>query len=432
MMVTHHCCFSQYPVIMPRRSLIAAIGALLVVGAALVALSVRPEWEASLVQTRASTAGGCPPTNAVTDAPEVTVTIGADGKVADWTPAVAPFRQQLVKSIGAISALLRREGVYDMLAAKLPAILAASGPYADEMTQVAQVLGLELIDVVGYNVLYELAGGCTSIVANAQGAGTATLLHGRNLDYSSFGGLETTTIKVHFANEADGAVAFSCATFAGYVGCLTGVRAGRFSVSLNQRYVQVGAELVLSKNFAAAFPPDGGAHGVAFAFFLRDALRAGPSYAEAFAQVLAAPFVLGAYVTVGGIAPGEGAVIYAGRRGEQGLLDGRLFEIGEPSGKYDPCTETFCLQTNYDSLEDAAARSPAEAYRFEGGRANLQAAMPTLSPSTLLSDVLKRCPSQTVDDASPTLYSAVMEARTGLFHLKKTVLAAGPAAAVAA
>lgn len=414
-----------------RRAL-AAIGvAFIVITVGFVALSLRPERAAaSLVETRATSAANCPPRNAIADAPEVTVTIDANGKVADWAPVVAPYKEQLAMSIGASSRLLRNSGVYEQLTAALPAILVASGPYADEMRQVAHVLGIDLVDVVGFNVIYELAGGCTSIVANAR-VGTPTLLHGRNLDYDSFEGLEHAVVKVNFVDATDGAVAFSCATFAGYVGCLTGVRAGRFSVSLDQRYVQAGAALVLSKNFAAAFPTDGEQHGVAFAFYLRDMLHNGPSYTEAVTLVQTAPFVLGAYVTIGGIAPGEGAVVFATRRGEQST-EGHLYEISgthapsPPSESY-PCTEQWCLVTNFDTLADAAAFSPAELYRIQGGRTNLQAAMPELTSSSLMSDVLTQCPSQTVD-STPTLYSAVMEARTGLLNVKKTILAAAPAA----
>ena len=80
-----------------------------------------------------------------------------------------------------------------------------------------------------------MAGSCTSTVANtADGKG---IVHGRNLDYigyatPGYGGLFTDVIQVNFVK--DDQIMYTCDTYASYVGCLTGMKPGKFSISLNQ------------------------------------------------------------------------------------------------------------------------------------------------------------------------------------------------------
>ena len=84
-----------------------------------------------------------------------------------------------------------------------------------------------------YNIMYELSGACTSIVAqDAQGR----LYHGRNLDFgpaSLAAKLRPLLRNIRFVR--GGQVLFNSTTFLGYVGCLTCARAGAFSVTVDTR-----------------------------------------------------------------------------------------------------------------------------------------------------------------------------------------------------
>ena len=95
------------------------------------------------------------------------------------------------------------------------------GDYGQELRGISQTVGIDLGDVVALNLAYELSALCTSIVApTSQG----TLLHGRNLDFgdgSAFTNqLQNLTVQVQF--QQNGQVLFESATYAGYVGILTG------------------------------------------------------------------------------------------------------------------------------------------------------------------------------------------------------------------
>jgi len=121
----------------------------------------------------------------------------------------------------------------------LPAVemLAADGGryFGDEMfgemQGIARCTGLNLGDVVIVNLFYELNSACTSIVAQRSSDGA--IFHGRNLDYG-IPGLQNVTMNVAFTRGGD--TVFHTTTYGGYIGALTGMRPGAFSVSLDQRF----------------------------------------------------------------------------------------------------------------------------------------------------------------------------------------------------
>lgn len=100
-----------------------------------------------------------------------------------------------------------------------------------EMRGIANCTGLDLGDIVVVNLFYELNSACTSIVA--QRSTDNAIFHGRNLDYG-IPGLQNVTMNIAFTR-GDTTV-FHTTTYGGYVGALTGMRPGAFSVSLDQRF----------------------------------------------------------------------------------------------------------------------------------------------------------------------------------------------------
>ncbi|XP_063724822.1 acid ceramidase-like [Symsagittifera roscoffensis] len=121
--------------------------------------------------------------------------------------------------------------------------------YREEIEGISEVSGVKLGRVVVYNIFYELFSVCTSIVA--QNSQTGEHFHARNLDFGLFMGwdLETHTwtvseilrrmeYNVEFVRGGQGV--FNMSSFAGYVGTLNGVKAGQFSLSLNERFVLEG------------------------------------------------------------------------------------------------------------------------------------------------------------------------------------------------
>jgi N-acylethanolamine-hydrolysing acid amidase len=107
------------------------------------------------------------------------------------------------------------------------------------MKGIAASAGVALGDVVALNLAYELSALCTSIVASTE---DGTLLHGRNLDFGD-GSQFTETLQnltIHVEFQLDGQVVFESATYAGYVGILTG-KGNKYKNNLPRdetRYVQ--------------------------------------------------------------------------------------------------------------------------------------------------------------------------------------------------
>ncbi|KAJ1631350.1 hypothetical protein T492DRAFT_60974 [Pavlovales sp. CCMP2436] len=386
--------------------------------AAATVLAVFAAFPASALDApRATSLETCPLANPVESVKEIELRMDANGKVVDYAPVVDAF--DLADYPAILDAMSTHLGTtLAMFNARFDEIMAATGAFGLEMTQLAGLLGVDLKKLLVLNIYYELAGGCTSIVVNSP---SGLLLHGRNLDYSNFGapghGLDRYTFKARYVDDSSGALLFETATWLGYVGALTGVRKGSFSVTLNQRYNHG----TVADNFAAAFP-DGGSEVkiVAYSFALREQLFEGASYAQVVSNLVATPFAVGAYLTIGGIAPGEGTVIFS-TRPDVGSM---THTFGTADGDGYPCASEYCLVTNYDKIADAP--DPGEQFRITGGESNLERAFPTLTASSLMSEVLTQCPTQTVD-SYPTVYSVVMEAKSGSFDVRKSDFTPGAA-----
>lgn len=114
-------------------------------------------------------------------------------------------------------------------------------PYKSEMMGISVVTGLPVEEVLLYNLFYEFSSFCTSIVArNDEGH----LIHGRNLDFGGFDNIKKSytvpealkpmVIKLNFQRE--NRTVYRAVGFGGYVGLLTTLRPGQFSLSINARY----------------------------------------------------------------------------------------------------------------------------------------------------------------------------------------------------
>ena len=298
--------------------------------------------------------------------------------------------------------------------------------YVDEYQQIAQLLDVELFDVIVFNYFYEIAGQCTSFVVNGP---DGTVMHGRNLDYTDLGGYtENTNTQVEFVNSA-GENQYTCTTWAGYIGCLTGMRSGRFSVSLNQRYFYPGdierrfTEFIqeLQKN---QFDK------LAFGIYLRSKLYDDVDFESMVGDVAVngndGNFVNNAYITIGGVATDQGAVLRVPgdfRVKEQGEVTA-VVRIGTSDF---PCSAEYCFQTNDDSMAALNDEGPAELFRWEGGVENLQAAISDaapLTPNLLFGRVLLVCPTYVTKDEFLTVYSVAMVPATGAYE-GKTVITSG-------
>lgn len=211
--------------------------------------------------------------------------------------------------------------------------------YAAELRGIAKASGLAVADVLVLNLFYEVSGGCTSIVASDYGRGS--VIHGRNLDYS-IKGLRPITAVVNFVKNQK--VVYSCTTYVGYVGCLTGSRPGGWSVSVNERDSSGKFLTKLLLNLLETAFEGGQSIGI----FLRDLLETKATYKDALQDIQSGHLVRPVYLTVAGVGIHEGAVI---TRDRNGVARGPNGEIGVRALS---SNQTWVLQTNDDSWDPPA------------------------------------------------------------------------------
>ena len=219
--------------------------------------------------------------------------------------------------------------------------------YAQEMMGFVTYGDISVGDIVIWNMLDELTaythqqyspspspsssssffshtrGACTSIVA---ATASGKILHGRNLDYG--GPLRKLAVTVHY--QRDGSTVYSGTTFAGYVGLMTGVKPGHFTVSQNDRY---NGDWTLNAQQASILGTKS-----FFAFTVRDLLADPNADFDSVVDTISnTQFIAPFYAIVGGVSGNEGAVITHNR---SNAID--VWRLDDTNGRW------FILETNYD------------------------------------------------------------------------------------
>lgn len=280
-----------------------------------------------------------------------------------WRHLVTPMASQIRTMITHFKALLGglSKDIFKLLedSSKMKVIservLKEMGEYGLEIRSIANATGILVEDLFAYNIAYELEGGCTSIVAQDD---HGRLIHGRNLDFGLFLGedwkrfqwtltedLRPLLRNVRFVRQ--NRTVFKSTVFLGYVGTLTAVKQGGFSVTVNTRYD--------NSDWAAlrAFL-EGKGSGNFLSLLLRDVMVGNHSFSEALATMRSAKLLGPAYVILGGTGRGEGAVL---ERGATAVVNETLLSDVAKQGF------NSVVQTNWDYNKDPwydNRRSPAE------------------------------------------------------------------------
>lgn len=261
-----------------------------------------------------------------------------------WVDAVTPHAAGMQKLI---------EGIVDLLPEKLRTEIMSyidghaeeicnnfPAPYGDEIIGIAKATGVDLGLLVLMNIAYELEGVCTSIVAqNADG----TLYHARNLDFGLFFGWDKANHTWTVAEElrpllfnvrflSGGEELYRSVAFAGYVGLLTGLKKGGFSISVDTRF-----DSNLDRGLIQWLKGDHSGHFLTFT--TRQAIETATTYDEAFAYLNSTKLIGPGYIILGGMQPGQGAVL---TREEAKSLKPLLLTDRLRNGSF------YVLETNYD------------------------------------------------------------------------------------
>merc|ERR1712130_799183 len=216
--------------------------------------------------------------------------------------------------------------------------------YVDEMSGLSKGSGVPLGDIILYNIFYEIFSMCTSIVAKDKDGG---LIHARNLDFGLFVGwdfqnmtwplaeaLRPGVITMEF--QKNNKTLYTSAGFIGYIGVFTGVKAGQFSFSANERFDLNGGyvgiiEWILGKHSAQWL-----------GFFSRDVFDQCDTYACAKKQMMNLEMVSPVYFILADGSSQNAITIVRDREQVAGSVALGSVKDSTKSGSW------FLLQTNYD------------------------------------------------------------------------------------
>jgi len=196
--------------------------------------------------------------------------------------------------------------------------------YHKELTAISAKSGLKLGRLVLLQLVYEASSCCTSIVLPDM---EGNLHHIRTMDWG-MDFLEPLTVELDFRK--GGQTVFMATSWAGYVGVLTGMRPGSYSVSINFRVTDEGTFWGNLKNALTACWPIG--------FLLREIFETEPSFDTAVRFLSNSELIAPCYVTICGVTEGQGALLTRDRKREQNRWD--LSELGT------------IVQTNIDHWRD--------------------------------------------------------------------------------
>ncbi|CAI2349477.1 unnamed protein product [Caenorhabditis sp. 36 PRJEB53466] len=265
-----------------------------------------------------------------------------------------------------------------------------------ELEGIAAASGLPFGEIVGLNILYDIAAfdrrhifglGCTSIVAqNARG----DIFHGRNLDYDMTDLLKNITIYVDFVR--DGKVLYSGVTFALYNGILTGMRPGKYSISLNARFSGAYIDNILMELYTRFRRP--------VSHFIREVLEHKESYTDALEALSTTHLFSPSYIIVAGTRHNEGAIISRNR-----WSAANVYRLNFEANKW------FLVETNYDNWK----RRQGDARRITAIRALKAIGADSLSAERV-ADVLRTEPVRN----NLTVFSSVMSPKHPLLFANST------------
>jgi len=262
--------------------------------------------------------------------------------------------------------------------------------YAAEIRGCATHLGIPYGWLAWFQLGYEVSDDCTSIISRDL---KGTIYHARNLDFGVGMGFTTTlknsTLQIDF--QKGGKTIFAATTFGGYIGILSGAKAGGFSATVDTRFYPEGYYEQIYEIIAAIEEKNASL----VSFLLRDTFETQSTYEQALAALSKDYLIADVYYIVGGLT--AGAVISRNRT-----------EAADVWTLDDKSPRWFEVETNYDHWEEPPwydnRRDPAIANMNRMGQGNITVQN--------LFGILSQKPTLNLE----TTYSIVASASLGFFE----------------
>ena len=231
------------------------------------------------------------------------------------------------------------------------------------------------------NSLYELEAWCTSIIAKQA---DGQIIHARNLDFENPTIMRKLTYRVTFTKDGD--YLYDAVMFAGNCGVYTGMKAGAFSISENERFPETDEKGAL-ENLLSLFT------GVPeISWLIRKTFENCPDYECAYEVLREHEISALCYIILAGTKDDEGVIISRNR-------------IGAAHEEHLNATQWYLVQTNNDHWVDNGCFN-----RCASAHANMDAiSQENINLKSLRKDVLLEFPNFNYD----TLYSTQFQPSEG-------------------
>jgi hypothetical protein len=172
--------------------------------------------------------------------------------------------------------------------------------YSEELKAISQQCDLPLGLLALVQISYELFANCTTIIREGHD-GVPIMV--RSMDWGlKF--LEKLTVEYDF--QYNGTTVFVATSWAGYVGILTGMRPGGYSLAINFRSLGESPWKNISKMITRGWP---------VGFLMRKVLEEDIDYETAVGSLSCSTLIAPTYISVCGVRPGEGVIITRNREG---------------------------------------------------------------------------------------------------------------------
>jgi hypothetical protein len=316
-----------------------------------------------------------------------TIPLDANSYKEKWRDVIKeykPFMQATIKPL-----VLSAMNVNDALLKKFANLVSFYSYMPEFIAEIKAIAELSEIDyptILAYNLVYEYFAYCTStITQDANG----NILHGRNLDYDFTKEMGPLFVDANFTR--NGTLVHQATFLVGYVGHTTGMRRGKFAISVNQRKTLNGS---INDNIFEMFHRG----AMPMSWLVRRTLENATSWTEAVDllsnKTLAAPV----YFIVSGTRSDEGVII---SRGRESVHDIEYLDIGGMEDKW------LLVQTNSDR------DWPYKEYRKEMATKRIKEIGKTnINAENLFSKVLNIYPNFN----SLTIFVNVMSAQSGIYN----------------
>ncbi|XP_065313149.1 acid ceramidase-like isoform X3 [Gordionus sp. m RMFG-2023] len=220
-------------------------------------------------------------------------------------------------------------------------------PYREEINGISREAGLNKGRVIAYNIFYEIFTFCTSILA-VDNSSEQNLYHVRNLDFGLFLGwnsinktwkiseaLKPLTVALDYRR--GNVTIYKAVSFVGYLGVLTAMKPGKFSLTVNERFTTDGGGFVGILLWLI-----GCREMNWLSFFTRDLMANALSFQEAREQLKLAPLIAPVYFIIGGLDKTQANVI---TRSRMQMVNDRNLSAWHNSSR---APNWYLLETNYD------------------------------------------------------------------------------------